>query len=56
MIVNKAAKNTYSLYDNDENDSRGMRPIESFLGDYSGAVQSDGNNRNSDMMEQISVQ
>ena len=30
------------LYDNEDNDSRGKRPIETFLGDYSGAIQSDG--------------
>lgn len=42
VIVNKAAKITYFLYDNDENDSRGKRPIETFLGDYSGSIQSDG--------------
>ena len=42
VIVNKAAKITYFLYDNEENDSRGKRPIETFLGDYSGSIQSDG--------------
>lgn len=42
VIVNKKTQVTYFLYDNDENDSRGMRPIKSFLMDYSGAIQSDG--------------
>ena len=42
VIVNKAANITFFLYDNEENDSRGKRPIETFLGGYSGSVHSDG--------------
>ncbi len=41
-IVNKRTKAVYFLYDNDEEDSRGLRPIQVFLGDYVGAIQSDG--------------
>lgn len=32
----------WTKYDNDENDSRGCRPIEEFLGDFKGSIQSDG--------------
>ena len=32
----------YFLYDNDENDSRGRRPIEKFLDKAMKALQSDG--------------
>lgn len=31
----------YFLYDNDENDSRGRRPLETFLGDFKGSIMSD---------------
>ena len=31
----------YFLYDNDENDSRGRRPLETFLGDFLGSIMSD---------------
>lgn len=41
-LVNKLENITYFFYDNDENDSRGNRPIESFLGGFLGSVQSDG--------------
>ncbi len=42
VIVNKITKVTYFLYDNDENDSRGLRPLQEFLGEFAGAIQSDG--------------
>ncbi len=42
VIVNKRTKSVYFLYDNDKLDSRGMRPIQEFLEDYAGALQSDG--------------
>ncbi len=42
VIVNKRTKSVYFLYDNDKHDSRGMRPIQEFLEDYAGALQSDG--------------
>ena len=42
VLVNKAERITYFFYDNDENDSRGKRPIQSFLGDFLGTIQSDG--------------
>ena len=42
VIVNKITKVTYFLYDNDENDSRGTRPLQEFLGEFAGAIQSDG--------------
>lgn len=42
VLVNKKAGITYYFYDNEENDSRGKRPIESFLGEYKGSIQSDG--------------
>ncbi len=42
VIVNKITKVTYFLYDNDEDDSRGTRPLQEFLGEFAGAIQSDG--------------
>ena len=42
VLVNKKEKLTYFFYDNDENDSRGTRPIAKFLGDFLGTIQSDG--------------
>ncbi len=42
VIVNKITKVIYFLYDNDEDDSRGTRPIQEFLGEFAGAIQSDG--------------
>lgn len=42
VLVNKIDKLVYFLYDNDENDSRGSRPITEFLGDFKGSIQSDG--------------
>ena len=42
VLVNKKEKVTYFFYDNDENDSRGTRPIANFLGDFLGTIQSDG--------------
>lgn len=40
--VNKAEGITYFFYDNDKNDSRGLRPIENFLGAFeTGTIQSD---------------
>ena len=42
VVVNKITKVTYFLYDNDENDSRGLRPLQEFLGEFAGAIQSDG--------------
>ena len=42
VVVNKITKGTYFLYDNDENDSRGLRPLQEFLGEFAGAIQSDG--------------
>ena len=41
-LVNKLENITYFFYDNDENDSRGSRPIETFLGSFLGSIQSDG--------------
>ena len=41
-LVNKAEGITYFFYDNDKNDSRGLRPIEHFLGAFeTGTIQSD---------------
>ena len=41
-LVNKAEGITYFFYDNDKHDSRGLRPIENFLGAFeSGTIQSD---------------
>ena len=42
VIVNKIENIVYFLYDNEENDSRGQRPIMEFLGSFQGSVQSDG--------------
>lgn len=42
VVVNKITKVIYFLYDNDENDSRGLRPLQEFLGEFAGAIQSDG--------------
>jgi hypothetical protein len=42
VLVNRASKVVYFLYDNDENDSRGRRPIEKFLDKAMKALQSDG--------------
>ena len=41
-LVNKLENVTYFFYDNDEDDSRGSRPIETFLGGFLGSIQSDG--------------
>lgn len=41
VLINKIEQVTYFLYDNDENDSRGYRPISSFLSDFKGAVGTD---------------
>ena len=41
-LVNKLENNTYFFYDNEEDDSRGSRPIETFLGSFLGSIQSDG--------------
>lgn len=41
VLINKKEHMAYFLYDNDENDSRGRRPIEKFLGDFKGAIMSD---------------
>ena len=41
-LVNKLENITYFFYDNDEDDSRGSRPIETFLGSFLGSIQSDG--------------
>ncbi len=41
-LVNKPENVTYFFYDNDEDDSRGSRPIETFLGGFLGSIQSDG--------------
>lgn len=41
-VVNEAEKVTYFFYDNDENDSRGLRPIQEFLAGFEkGTIQSD---------------
>ena len=42
VLVNRAARVVYFLYDNDENDSRGRRPMERFLDKAMKALQSDG--------------
>lgn len=42
VLVNKIEKLVYFLYDNDEDDSRGQRPITEFLDDFKGTIQSDG--------------
>ena len=41
VLLNKVEGMIYFLYDNDENDSRGTRPINTFLGDFKGAIMSD---------------
>lgn len=41
VLVNKATGMVCFLYDNDENDSRGSRPINTFLGDFKGTIMSD---------------
>lgn len=41
VLINKKEHMAYFLYDNDENDSRGRRPIERFLGDFKGTIMSD---------------
>lgn len=41
VLINKKEHMAYFLYDNDENDSRGRRPIEKFLGDFKGTIMSD---------------
>lgn len=41
VLVNKIERMVYFLYDNDEDDSRGTRPIETFLGDMKGTIMSD---------------
>lgn len=41
VLINKVERMAYFLYDNDENDSRGRRPIENFLGDFKGSIMSD---------------
>ena len=41
VLVNKIEHVAYFLYDNDENDSRGYRPISSFLSGFRGAIGSD---------------
>ena len=41
VLVNKIEQVAYFLYDNDENDSRGYRPISSFLSGFKGTVSSD---------------
>ena len=42
VLINKIEKLAYFLYDNDEDDSRGQRPITELLGDFKGSIQSDG--------------
>ena len=42
VLVNKAKQITCFFYGNDENNSRGKRPIQTFLGDFLGTIQSDG--------------
>lgn len=34
VVINKIKRVAYFLYDNDENDRGGRRPIEKFLGDF----------------------
>lgn len=41
ILVNKIEQVAYFLYDNGENDSRGYRPISSFLSGFKGTVASD---------------
>ena len=42
VLVNKAKQITCFFYGNDENNSRGKRPIQTFLGDFLGTIQSNG--------------
>ena len=41
VLVNKLTGIVYFLYDNDESDSRGTRPISSFLNSFKGGIQTD---------------
>ena len=41
ILINKIEQVAYFLYDNDENDRRGYRPISSFLSGFKGTVASD---------------
>ncbi len=41
ILINKIEQVAYFLYDNDENDSRGYRPISSFLSGFKGTIESD---------------
>jgi len=41
VIVNKLTKVVYFMYDNDEQDSRGQRPIRTFLEGFTGGIQTD---------------
>lgn len=41
VLVNKPRGIVYFLYDNDEDDSRGTRPISTFLDGYTGGIQTD---------------
>ena len=41
VLVNKLSGLVYFLYDNDANDNRDCLPIEDFLGDFTGSMQSD---------------
>ena len=41
ILINKMEQVAYFLYDNDENDSRGYRPISSFLSGFKGTIASD---------------
>ena len=41
ILINKIEQVAYFLYDNDENDSRGYRPISCFLSGFKGTVASD---------------
>lgn len=41
ILINKIEQVAYFLYDNDENDSRGYRPISSFLSGFKGTLESD---------------
>ena len=41
ILINKIEQVAYFLYDNDENDCRGYRPISSFLSGFKGTVSSD---------------
>lgn len=42
VLINKIENVAYFLYDNEENDSRGKRPINKFLAQFMGTIQSDG--------------